>query len=117
EAARNKVEVTQQEVEAGFATLAGQNNFSAEQFSQILKQQGIPRTTLYNQIKAQIAWSGVIQKVLRPRVSVSQTDVDDRVTRMKAQLGKTEYLVSEIFLPVGDGDKEADVRALSGKLL
>lgn len=114
---QNKIEVTQKEIDAGFSTLASQNNFSADQFKKLLQQQGIPISTLYNQIKAQIFWSGVIQKVLRPRVNVTQTDVDDRLARLKAQLGKTEYLVSEIYLPVEEDDKESEVRNFANKLL
>lgn len=117
EAKRLKYEVSAEEIAEGFATLAGQNNMTAEQFSEIMKRAGIPQRTVEQQIKSQLAWTKVIQGLLRPRVDVSESDVDARIERLRAQLGRTEYAVSQIFLPVGGDNKESDVRMLAQKLV
>lgn len=117
EAKRNNLDVTDDDIKAGFDVLAKQNNMTQEQFGEVMKKAGIPRRTVEHQIRAQTAWTKVIQTLLRPRVDVTETDVEARLARMKAQLGKTEYSVSEIFLPVGDQDNEGNVRMLAQKLL
>lgn len=117
EAKRNKLDVTEEDINQGFDTLAGQNKMTREQFFEVMKRAGIPKRTIEHQIRAQIAWTKVIQALLRPRIDVTETDVDARINRLKAQLGRTEYSVSEIFLPVGKDDKEADVKMLSTKLV
>lgn len=117
EAKRHNLDVTAEDIAGGFATLAQQNNMTAEQFSDVMKRAGIPQRTVEHQIKAQIAWTKVIQAVLRPRVDVSESDIEARIARLKSQLGRTEYAVSQIFLPVGGDNKEADVRQLAQKLV
>lgn len=100
EAGRNNIKVTEADIEGGFEIIAQQNNFTVEQFKGLLKKQGIPLKTLERQIRAQLAWTGMIKNVFRRRVNVSPSDISTRTERLKNQLGKTEYLVAEIFLPL-----------------
>ncbi len=117
EAKRNNIEITEEDVKKGFEALGAQNKMTAEQFFEVMKRSGVPQRTVENQIRAQIAWTKVIQALLRPRVDVSETDVEARIARLKSQLGRTEFNVSEIYLPVAKGDKEADVQMLATKLV
>jgi len=117
EAERQAVGVTEEEVTQGFETIAAQNKLEAAQFTQVLKHQGIPKTTLLNQIKAQVAWSKVIAKVLRPRVEVSENDMRAKMDRIKDNMGKIEYKTSEIFLPVNDDADERQTMELARKLI
>lgn len=117
EAERSALGVTDEEVERGFAAIAAQNKLEPAQFSKLLKQQGIPQRTLMNQIKAQVAWSKVIAKVLRPRVDVSENDMRAKMDRIKGNMGKIEYKTSEIFLPVNDDSNERETIELARKLI
>jgi peptidyl-prolyl cis-trans isomerase SurA len=117
EAARNEIDVTEEDVMNGFNTVAAQNNMSGEQFMQIMQRQGISPQTLLNQIRAQIAWSKVVKQVLQPKIRVNRNDVAAKIKRMKDNIGKTEYLTAEIFLPVDGQTKEADVQKLAEELV
>ena len=117
EAARNNLKITEEEVYDGFKTIAGQNKFTPEQFEKIMAQQGIPKSTLLRQIRAQIAWTKVVTDVLRSRVRVTENDVAEKLGRMQKNIGKTEYLLAEIFLPVEDSKKEKEVRNLAQQLV
>lgn len=117
EAARNQLTVSQEEIDKAFGQIAANNKMSAEQFMGAMKQGGINRMTLDRQIKAQLAWTKVVQKMVRPQVTVSASDVAALKERMRKNIGKTEYLVSEIFLPVDDKAEESDVRGLATKLV
>lgn len=116
EAERLELEITEEEIEDGFAQLASRNNFTPDEFKDILNKSGINIETMHNQIKSQIAWTKVIQNTLRPRISVRDTDIQDRLERLNEKIGTTEYLVAEIFLPVDDTANENDTRALAQKL-
>ncbi len=116
EAKRYKLTVSEEEVEEGFKMIADQNKFNIDQFLDIMKKQGVPKTTLSNQIRAQLAWNKVIKERLRPRVDVTESDVDTRLERIKASLGKTEYLVSEIYLPVDNAKRAREVQQLATKI-
>lgn len=110
EAKRQNISITDEEVVSGFETIAAQNKLNGDQFSQVLKQQGIPKSTLLFQIKAQIAWTKVIQSVLRPRIDVSENDVNAKMERIKDNIGGVEYQVSEIFFPVSSEGEDENVR-------
>jgi peptidyl-prolyl cis-trans isomerase SurA len=117
DAARNDVTVKPQDVAGGFETLAKQNNLSAKEFRAVLAKKGVPASTLERQIESQIAWGQVVQKILRPQVAVSNADIDDRLRRLQSSIGKTEYLLAEIFLSVEDRKQEAEKKVLAGRLV
>lgn len=117
EARRLEISVTQQDINNGFTMLAKQNNLTIEQFRGAMEHDGISPGTLERQIKAQIGWSRVIQKTMRPKVEVTDSDIDDYLSRLQSEKGKAEYRVAEIFLPVGENSPDADAQQLANKLV
>lgn len=116
EGIRNEVEVSQSEINNGFATIAQQNNLKPEEFKAALQQSGINVATMERQIRSQIMWSKVVAKRLRPQVNVSESDIDTVLTRLKNSIGRSEYLASEIYLPVDNRKDEAQIRDLARNL-
>ena len=117
EARNMKFKVSQDEIEKGFNAIAAQNKIKPEQFKAMLRRNGIDVSTLYRQIKANIAWSKVVQAKLRPRVVVTDRDVDDVMQRLKRNIGKSEYLVAEIFLPISDPKSEQKTKSFANRLV
>ena len=62
-------------------------------------------------------WGKVIQRRLRPLVEVGDEEVTARMERMRANAGKTEYLVAEIFLRVDDAASESQVENVANSLV
>lgn len=116
EAERLELKVSDSEVNNGLANLAKQNNLSFGDFKKALEQRGIPVSSMRRQIQSRIAWSKVVQRQLHPQVNVSESDVDEYIKRLERNIGKTEYLAAEIFLPVEAGVSEAEVRQLAYRL-
>lgn len=116
EARKLNIAVKPDEVEKGFASLAKQNKLTADQFKSMLKKGGISTVTLQNQIEAHLSWSLVVQQRLSPRVSITERDVDDALSRMTKNVGRSEYLLAEIFLPVDDAKSEGKVRQLASSM-
>ena len=117
EAGRLDLKAEPQEIQKGFALLAAQNKFEPAQFKAALIKSGIAFSTMERQISAQIVWTKVVQKKIHPRLSVSESDVDDYLARLAANVGKTEYLASEIFLPVESRKDDAQVRQLAQNIV
>lgn len=115
-AKRAKLEVTEEEVEEGMGIIAAQNKFTPEQFKDIMGKQGVPANTLTRQIRAQLAWNKVVKETLRNQVNVSETDVNMRLERLKDKIGQTEYLVSEIFLPLDNPKRNAETEGLAQRM-
>jgi len=117
EAQRQNIDVSDEDIEAGFKALAEQNKLTSDKFTEMIKQQGIPKSTLLAQIKAQVAWSKVISSVLRPQVDVSENDVNARLERLRENVGKTQYLIGEIFLPVNNEEERKQLAVLSHRIV
>ncbi len=117
EARKMGMEVSNAEIDSGFAKIAAQNKMSADKFKATLRKSGIDITTMYDQVEAQIAWSKVVQKRLRPKVIISERDIDDTYERIKSKIGTKEYLAAEIFLPVDDASQEKQVKQLANRLV
>lgn len=110
EAERLDISIDEADVKKGFAQVAQNNKMAPDQFESILKKAGVDLRSVTRQIEAEIAWSKVVQKKLKPQVFVSDSDIDDARNRLIDAQGKAEYLIAEIFLPVSTPSDEADVR-------
>lgn len=117
EARKMNIEVERSEIETGFAKIAVQNKSTPEKFKAMLRRGGIDISTMYLQIEAQVAWGKVVQKRLRPRVIVSDRDIDDTLSRIQAKVGSKEYLTAEIFLPIDGAKSVKSVKQLSNRLV
>lgn len=117
EAEKLDIAIKEDEIKAGFRQIARQNNLEPDQFRQMLKARNIPVETLHHQIRAQIAWSKVVGKKLRPRVNISEADIESEVSRFNQKIGKDQYLVAEIFLPVEDQEQSGEIRELAENLM
>ena len=116
EALRLGLKIDEKEIDDGFETIAKQNNIPADVFKKALQQRGININTMRDQIRAQLAWTKVIQKRIRPKVEVTDADVDSELDRLKEKVGKDQFKVSEIFIPVSDASKKVEAGKFVAKL-
>ncbi|MEX0695795.1 MAG: peptidylprolyl isomerase [Rhodospirillales bacterium] len=98
EAKRLEIEVPEEAIKISIANLERQNKLPAGGMDQFLSSRGIDPETLKQQLNAELAWIDVVRALFRRLVTVSEQEVDDVIAKMKADTGKTEYLVAEIFL-------------------
>lgn len=116
EAKRYDLMASDEDVAEGLGIVAKQNNFTSEQFLEAMQKQGVPKNTLIRQIRAQLGWNNVVKEKLRRQVDVSETDVDLRLKQLKEKIGQTEYLVSEIFLPIDDSKRASEIFQFSQRM-
>lgn len=105
-----------EQVDEAFARIAQQNNFSADDFKRRLTADGIRMGTLRDQLTAELAWSQVVRRKLRPQISVSEAEIDNAMDQISRGKGKARYRVAEIFLAVPDAAQDAAVKAEIGKI-
>ncbi len=116
EADRLGLKVDPKEIDAGFEQIARQNNIPADVFQKALQQRGVNVNTMRNQIKAQIAWTKVVQKRIRQRIAITDGDIDNELERLKDNIGKDQYNIAEIYLPVTDPTKMRQAKNFATKL-
>jgi peptidyl-prolyl cis-trans isomerase SurA len=110
------VKVSPTEIEAGFTEIAKNNNVSADAFRQMISRAGINPGTMRDQIEAQIAWGKVVQARIRPRIEVTDGDIDAELAKLRGKLGQNQYRLSQIVMPVNNPKKENDLRNFIGRL-
>ena len=117
EAKKRNIRVTKSNIQSAIATIEKQNQIPPGSFDNFLKKSGVPREALLTQIRAQITWQKLIGRILLPRVTVGDDEIDETLKRLKERKGQVEYRVSEILLPVDQPDREGEVRRTAQRLL
>ncbi|HYC02532.1 MAG TPA: peptidylprolyl isomerase [Azospirillaceae bacterium] len=117
EARRLNLVVTEEEIDRTLKGLAEQNRMNLDQFREALVRSGVPYSTLRQQARANLAWSKLVQRRIRPTIQISDEEIDAYVERLKENAGKPEYLVSEIFIPVDTAANEEEAARLAERLV
>ncbi|MBI1210126.1 MAG: hypothetical protein GC190_01580 [Alphaproteobacteria bacterium] len=110
EAQKYNVKVTSKDVEEALNRIAQQNNITPQQINKMLDDNGIARTTLQQQLQADIAWQKLVQQRIAPRVTVSDEEVDETLARIRESASSTQYLAAEIFVPVESPEQDAQAK-------
>lgn len=117
EAKKLGIKVAQTDIDEGFANVAKQNNLSVDEFKKQIKAAGAAPSALIDQIRADIAWSQVVRRMLRPQVDISESDIDMQLKQIQSGSGKMQYRVAEIFLNVSDPAQENDARRTAENMI
>lgn len=116
EAKRLDLTVSKQEIDQAFEHIAADNHIQGDMRNFIAMHGGSPEA-LETQVRNGLLWNKVIQHELRPKVEVGDDEVDAVLDRVKANAGKQEFLVSEIFLAVDNPKDEDQVKQVGENLV
>ena len=78
---------------------------------------GVSPDALTSQIRTGLLWNKIVQRELRPRVDIGDDEIDSVIERVRADAGKREFLVSEIFLAVDNPKDEDQVKQVADNLV
>ena len=108
EAKRLKVTVSNQEMQHAISVIEKQNSVPPGQFDTFIADKHIPKKELLNQLQSQVLWSKLINYTIRPKVVVSQDDIDEEVKHLKA----SDALVSlkQLLFPIHPGERAESVK-------
>jgi peptidyl-prolyl cis-trans isomerase SurA len=117
EAQRERVEVTQKEVQDQLAQIEQRNRMPKGGLATMLRQRGIDPRTFEDQIRASLAWNKVVQLKILPQIRVSEVEVQAVLKRLKENKDKLQYRVQEIFLPIDTPQQQARALATAQLIL
>ena len=117
EAKRLNISVSESDLDRAIARIERQVKIPEGRFPDFLRSQGIPMEVMVGQLRANIAWSKLVQRRLQPRVSVSEDEIDTVIARLEANAGQRELRVGEIFLSVDSPDEDEEVRRSALRLV
>ena len=110
EAQRRKIVVSDREIADAIAEIEQRNGMPAGALGTSLRGQGVALRTLIDQVRVQIGWSRVLREELGTKATISATDVAEQDRLFKQQVGKPEYRVGEIFIPIDDPAKTPEAQ-------
>ncbi|AIL65477.1 Peptidyl-prolyl cis-trans isomerase surA [Rickettsiales bacterium Ac37b] len=105
EAKRLKLDVTDEDMKFALQMIEERNNLPKEGFVNYLKSRHIPKASVLEQIKAQIAWSKILNYVVRPRINISEKEVDEVLSHILPE--NAEITFRQITIPINGLNREA----------
>jgi peptidyl-prolyl cis-trans isomerase SurA len=108
EAIKKHITVSPTEVDNQVNHMVTDNHLTMAQLRDVLNNAGSSEQALRTQITAQIAWEKTVSQEYQDRINISPGDVDAELARYAEGADKPHYLVSEIFFPVDNPDKDAE---------
>jgi peptidyl-prolyl cis-trans isomerase SurA len=105
EARRLGLVATPEEIEAGVAEFAARADLGAEQFIEIISEEGVAPETLRDFVANGISWRNVVRTRIAPLVRISDADIDEALLFAPVQDGGS-ILLAEIVVPITPENQE-----------
>jgi peptidyl-prolyl cis-trans isomerase SurA len=110
EVQRRKIVVADKSIADAIHDIETRNNLPAGALRQRLNTGGIGQRTLIDQLRTQLGWTQVLREQLGDQASITDAEVVEQQRVLAQQVGKPEYRVGEIFIPVEDPAAAADAQ-------
>jgi peptidyl-prolyl cis-trans isomerase SurA len=108
EVLRRKIVIPDKTIAGAIHDIEARNGLPAGGLRQKLTSDGVSYRVLVDQIRTQLGWGQVLREQLGDQMQVSDAAVAEQQRLMAQQVGKPEYRVGEIFIPVEDPAATAD---------
>lgn len=116
-AKRHSIQVNTADMKRAFSFIEKQNRVPTGGLERFLAANKIPKSALEAQLRAEISWTKLVRRRFGRNVQIGDEEIDEVLARLKANAGRSEQRISEIFLPIDAPEKEEEVRRASAGLL
>jgi peptidyl-prolyl cis-trans isomerase SurA len=117
ESQRRRIVVQDKQVAAALAEVEQRNNMAPGGLARQLSSNGVALRTLIDQIRTQLAWTQLVRAQVAQNGPPTDADIQDQVAQLKAQIGKPEYRVAEIFVPVANPAQDGEARRFADTII
>jgi len=109
EAARYNITATDREINSAIERFEKRYRIRPGMAEQALGSKNIALDTLIDEVRVAVAWDKLIRRRIIPRVNVTEEEITAEQERLRANKGKNEYLIREIFMAVDIPTEESKV--------
>jgi peptidyl-prolyl cis-trans isomerase SurA len=92
--------VSDTELNKALSNVAQQNKMTVQQFQQVLERQGIPFSSVRDQISRELLISQLRQRRVGERIRISEQEVDSFLAQEKTELSSTDYKLQQITVAI-----------------
>jgi peptidyl-prolyl cis-trans isomerase SurA len=119
EAARDGITISDAKLHEGIALLEKQSGRAPGSMEAYIDEKGLSKLSFYQQVRAQMAWTEIVIKKIRPDIRISDQEIKRFVKRKEEspkQQQEAEVLITTIQLPVDSAGSDAATKRLAEKL-
>ncbi|MDB5406305.1 MAG: hypothetical protein JWL84_1217 [Rhodospirillales bacterium] len=116
EAKRLKISASQKEIDGALARIEKQNNLPKGGLDEYLKQHGLSRASLLEQITASLTWTKVVQQRGNLVTPISDDEINEALERIRVDERQPRVRVAEIFLAVDNPQQDEEVHRFADRL-
>ncbi len=117
EVQRRKVLVSDREIAEAIGEIEQRNGMQKGALTASLRGQGVAVRTLIDQVRVQLGWTRVLRQELGTKAEVTDADIQEQTRIFKAQTGRPEFRVAEIFVTIDDPAKRADAQRFADTII
>ncbi|MDB5560785.1 MAG: hypothetical protein JWN11_203 [Hyphomicrobiales bacterium] len=111
EAKRLGINVTDGQVSDALLTVARNLKLSPDKLTQVLQGNGVGVATLTARLRAAIAWNGVTQQAIMPRVQISDLTLEQKAQSKVTAANSFDYVLKEVLFIMPGGKGSASARS------
>jgi peptidyl-prolyl cis-trans isomerase SurA len=117
EVQRRKIIIKDKEIADSIGDIEKQNHMQPGGLRKQLASDGVSILTLIDQLRVQLGWTRVLREQLGADAQITPAEVDEQLRLVKAQTGKPEYNLAEIFVPVEDPAREDEAKRFANTVI
>ncbi|OOV88477.1 peptidylprolyl isomerase [Oceanospirillum linum] len=100
QAEESGMRVSDVELNNALTNVARQNKMTLQQFRQVLERQGVPFSSVQEQISRELLISQLRQRRVGERIRISDQEVDNFLAQEKTELSNTDYRLQQITVSI-----------------
>lgn len=117
EVQRRRIIVPDKEIADAIHDIETRNGMPQGDLRSKLAADGVGIRTLVDQIRAQIGWTRVLREQIGQTAAITPAEVDEQLKLEQQQIGRPEYRVAEIFVPIEDPANAADAQRFAETII
>jgi peptidyl-prolyl cis-trans isomerase SurA len=110
EVQRRHIVVSDKQIADAIHDIESRNGMAPGALEAKLKSDGAGLRTLVDQIRVQLGWTRVLREQLGEAAMITPSEIADERKLLEQQIGRPEYRVAEIFIPVENPANTADAQ-------
>ena len=116
EAKKLSITITTQEVDNNIKFIEKNTNMEERTLIDTLYKNGVPKSALPSRILANITLEKLLQKVIQPKVIITDNEIENEYNNYLSNEGKYEYKLSEIIFNYTNLSKNTDIMLIAKQI-